>query len=146
MKNIILIISLLVSSVSYSQVITFKVDTFTRFKIPSYMGMNEASRANKIEYFGLGSHRKNVWIIDLGRKTIKIGKNNPITMIEVHSDLNEKWVCGQFYSEIEKKIVKFIIGIEKKTNNYVFISTVLDDDITKQRGFFTNPIELTINN
>lgn len=139
MKNIILIITLLVSSVSYSQVIKFEVDSFQRFKIPANMGMNEASRANKIEFYTRGSMDNQTWVINLNNRTIRVGDGRVEKLIAVIRYPGEE---GLFTAYFDKNfdLIKIVIGnYGESQKNIVIVSRLDDDDITKQRGYFAYP-------
>ena len=71
MKKIFVIISLLfVTSVSYSQVISFELDMIQVFKCPANLSPNEAVVLNKFEYFEFKKFKRQVWTIELKKEKI----------------------------------------------------------------------------
>ena len=141
MKKIFVIISLLfVTSVSYSQVISFKLDMIQVFKCPANLSPNEAVVLNKFEYFDLKKFKRQVWTINLKKKIFKVN-GKIINIVRSESDLKEKWVYIEFLSP-KGELYKLGIGTEKGTNKDIIIVTTLDKDLINQKGYFGYPIGL----
>ena len=141
MKKIFVIISLLfVTSVSYSQVISFKLDMIQVFKCPANLSPNEAVVLNKFEYFDLKKFKRQVWTINLKKKIFKVN-GKFINIVRSESDLKEKWVYIEFLSP-KGELYKLGIGTEKGTNKDIIIVTTLDKDLINQKGYFGYPIGL----
>jgi hypothetical protein len=141
MKKLFVIISLLfVTSVSYSQVISFELDTIQVFKCPANLSPNESIVLNKIEYFDLKKIKRHVWTIDLKKKIFKVGKKI-ITIVRSESDLKEKWVYIEFLGP-KGELYKLAIATEKGTDKDIIIVLTLDKDLIKQKGYFGYPIGL----
>ena len=141
MKKIFVIISLLfVTSVSYSQVISFELDMIQVFKSPANLSHNEAVVLNKFEYFDLKKFKRQVWTIDLKKKIFKV-RGKIINIVRSESDLKEKWVYIEFLSP-KGELYKLGIGTEKGTNKDIIIVTTLDKDLINQKGYFGYPIGL----
>ena len=141
MKKIFVIISLLfVTSVSYSQVISFELDMIQVFKCPANLSPNESVVLNKFEYFDLKKFKRQVWTIDLKKKIFKV-RGKIINIVRSESDLKEKWVYIEFLSP-KGELYKLGIGTEKGTNKDIIIVTTLDKDLINQKGYFGYPIGL----
>ena len=141
MKKIFVIISLLfVTSVSYSQVISFELDMIQVFKCPANLSPNEAVVLNKFEYFDLKKFKRQVWTINLKKKIFKVN-GKIINIVRSESDLKEKWVYIEFLSP-KGELYKLGIGTEKGTNKDIIIVTTLDKDLINQKGYFGYPIGL----
>jgi hypothetical protein len=145
MKKLFVIISLLfVTSVSYSQVISFELDTIQVFKCPANLSPNESVVLNKFEYFDLKKIKRHVWTIDLKKKIFKVGEKI-ITIVRSESNLKEKWVYIEFLDP-KGELHKLGIGTEKGTNKDIIIVTKLDVDVNYQKGYFGYPIRLKVIN
>ena len=141
MKKIFVIISLLfVTSVSYSQVISFELDMIQVFKSPANLSHNEAVVLNKFEYFDLKKLKRQVWTIDLKKKIFKV-RGKIINIVRSESDLKEKWVYIEFLGP-KGELYKLGIGTEKGTNKDIIIVTTLDKNLINQKGYFGYPIGL----
>ena len=141
MKKIFVIISLLfVTSVSYSQVISFELDMIQVFKCPANLSPNEAVVLNKFEYFDLKKFKRQVLTINLKKKIFKVN-GKIINIVRSESDLKEKWVYIEFLSP-KGELYKLGIGTEKGTNKDIIIVTTLDKDLINQKGYFGYPIGL----
>jgi hypothetical protein len=141
MKKIVLIIlSLVITTISFSQVITFELDEIQLFKCPSNLSINEASRLDKLEYFDLNKIRKHVWTIDLTQNKFKVGKEI-ITIISSDSNSNEKCIYIEFLDP-KGELHKLAIGTETGTNKDIVIVTKLDKDPNYKKGYFGYPINL----
>lgn len=141
MKKIFVIISLLfVTSVSYSQVISFELDMIQVFKCPANLSPNESVVLNKFEYFDLKKFKRQVWTINLKKKIFKVN-GKIINIVRSESDLKEKWVYIEFLSP-KGELYKLGIGTEKGTNKDIIIVTTLDKDLINQKGYFGYPIGL----
>ena len=141
MKKIFVIISLLfVTSVSYSQVISFELDMIQVFKSPANLSHNEAVVLNKFEYFDLKKLKRQVWTIDLKKKIFKV-RGKIINIVRSESDLKEKWVYIEFLSP-KGELYKLGITTEKGTNKDIIIVTTLDKNLINQKGYFGYPIGL----
>ena len=144
MKKIFVIISLLfVTSVSYSQVISFKLDMIQVFKCPANLSPNEAVVLNKFEYFDLKKFKRQVWTINLKKKIFKVN-GKIINIVRSESDLKEKWVYIEFLGP-KGELYKLGIGTEKGTNKDIIIVTTLDKDLINQKGYFGYPMDYTTN-
>ena len=141
MKKIFVIISLLfVTSVSYSQVISFELYMIQVFKSPANLSHNEAVVLNKFEYFDLKKLKRQVWTIDLKKKIFKV-RGKIINIVRSESDLKEKWVYIEFLGP-KGELYKLGIGTEKGTNKDIIIVTTLDKNLINQKGYFGYPIGL----
>lgn len=141
MKKIFVIISLLfVTSVSYSQVISFELDMIQVFKCPANLSPNEAVVLNKFEYFDLKKFKRQVWTINLKKKIFKVN-GKIFNIVRSESDLKEKWVYIEFLSP-KRELYKLGIGTEKGTNKDIIIVITLDKDLINQKGYFGYPIGL----
>ena len=141
MKKIFVIISLLfVTSVSYSQVISFELDMIQVFKCPANLSPNESVVLNKFEYFDLKKFKRQVWTINLKKKIFKVN-GKIINIVRSESDLKEKWVYIEFLGP-KGELYKLGIGTEKGTNKDIIIVTTLDKDLINQKGYFGYPIGL----
>ena len=141
MKKIFVIISLLfVTSVSYSQVISFELDMIQVFKCPANLSPNEAVVLNKFEYFDLKKFKRQVWTINLKKKIFKVNRKI-INIVRSESDLKEKWVYIEFLSP-KGELYKLGITTEKGTNKDIIIVTTLDKNLINQKGYFGYPIGL----
>ena len=141
MKKIFVIISLLfVTSVSYSQVISFELDMIQVFKSPANLSHNEAVVLNKFEYFDLKKLKRQVWTIELKKKIFKV-RGKIINIVRSESDLKEKWVYIEFLGP-KGELYKLGIGTEKGTNKDIIIVTTLDKNLINQKGYFGYPIGL----
>lgn len=144
MKKLFVIISLLfVTSVSYSQVISFELDTIQIFKCPTNLSINESVVLNKFEYFDLKKIKRYVWTIDLNKKIFKVGEKI-INIVRSDSDLKEKWAYIEFLGP-KGELYKLGLGTEKGTDKDIIIVTTLDKDLINQKGYFGYPIGLKSN-
>ena len=144
MKKILIFVSFLtLTTLSLqSQTYSFVLDTIQPFKCPSNLNVNEAARLDKFKYFELYVFPKNVWKIDLEKKTFIVGKET-IKIVEGAYDNKDGWVYFEFLDP-NNKPHKMGIGNEKGTNKKIVIVTTLDNDFTIQRGYFGYPIDYTI--
>ncbi len=133
-----------VASVSYSQKYTFKIDTAQFFRYPSNLDWNSALKYNKIEYSDLRQIGNYVWVIDLDKKTIKVGNGKEIKIIFSDNSPNERWVFIEFLDE-KFSVWKLTIFYTKITNEPFMLVTTLTDDIKIQRGYYAHPINLKVN-
>jgi hypothetical protein len=107
------------------------------------LSVNEAARLNKFKYFELYVFPKNVWKIDLEKKTFIVGKKT-IKIVKGGYDNKDGWVYIEFI-DTNNNPHRLGIGNEKGTNKKIVIVTALDDDITIQKGYFGYPMGYTIN-
>jgi hypothetical protein len=145
MKKILILVSFLtLTTLSLqSQTYSFVLDTIQPFKCPSNLDVNEASRLDKFKYFELYVFPKNVWKIDLEKKTFIVGKKT-IKIIGSAYDNKDGWVYIEFLDP-NNNLHKLGIGNEKGTNKKIVIVTAIDDDITIQKGYFGYPMDYVIN-
>jgi hypothetical protein len=145
MKKILILVSFLtLTTLSlHSQTYSFVLDTIQPFKCPSNLSVNEAARLNKFKYFELYVFPKNVWKIDLEKKTFIVGKKT-IKIVKGGYDNKDGWVYIEFIDPNNNQH-RLGIGNEKGTNKKIVIVTALDDDITIQKGYFGYPMNYTIN-
>jgi hypothetical protein len=145
MKKILILVSFLtLTTLSLqSQTYSFVLDTIQPFKCPSNLDVNEAARLNKFKYFELYVFPKNVWKIDLEKKTFIVGKKT-IKIVKGGYDNKDGWVYIEFI-DTNNNPHRLGIGNEKGTNKKIVIVTALDDDITIQKGYFGYPMGYTIN-
>ena len=145
MKKILILVSFLtLSTLSLqSQRYSFVLDTIQPFKCPSNLDVNEAARLNKFKYFELYVFPKNVWKIDLEKKTFIVGKKT-IKIVKGSYHNKDGWVYFEFIDP-NNKPHRLGIGNEKGTNRKIVIVTALDEDITIQKGYFGYPMDYTIN-
>ena len=145
MKKILILVSFLtLTTLSLqSQTYSFVLDTIQPFKCPSNLDVNEAARLDKFKYFELYVFPKNVWKIDLEKKTFIVGKKT-IKIVKGGYDNKDGWVYIEFIDPNNNQH-RLGIGNEKGTNKKIVIVTALDDDITIQKGYFGYPMNYTIN-
>jgi hypothetical protein len=146
MKKILILISslILITTSLQSQTYSFVLDTIQPFKCPSNLKLNNANKLYKFQYFGYHVFPKNIWTIDLGKKTFIVGEKK-IKIIRSVSDEKDGWVYIEFLDP-KNNIYKLGIGTEKGTNKKIVIVTTLDEDITIQKGYFGYPIGLEVIN
>ena len=145
MKKILIFVSFLtLTTLSLqSQTYSFVLDTIQPFKCPSNLNVNEAARLDKFKYFELYVFPKNVWKIDLEKKTFIVGKKT-IKIVKGGYDNKDGWVYIEFI-DTNNNPHRLGIGNEKGTNKKIVIVTALDDDITIQKGYFGYPMDYIIN-
>lgn len=142
-KTILFVIALyLLPNIVYTQIYTFELDTIQPFKTSAFLDINEAARMDKFEYYKLFSLKRSEWVIDLNKKTFKVGKHNAKIIFSDYN-LNDGWLYLEFIGD-QNNLHKLAIGTEKGTNKDIIIVTAIDDDISLQRGYFGYPIGLKV--
>jgi hypothetical protein len=133
MKKIISIVMFLfVTSVSFSQVITFELDSTQWFKAPIETSFGSLEDLKLIEYLDIKSV-KTKWVIDTKSKKVSINGTDA-TLIEYRQNNEEKWIYLSYLTK-GGKIWKVAIYKEKDTLFDTVLITTLENMVSQLCSF-----------